>query len=161
SAPALAARALCPRLDDPHAAPYARASALAGLSLARARCADGALERRALDDPHDAIRAAAALAIARAPLGEADRRTLDACATSDRSGAIAHACRAPSPIPTTTRAALVYVVPDLEAQPRPNAPYVLHLADGSLRAGTADRRGAVIDPVAPEGTLTLLRATDR
>jgi hypothetical protein len=31
------------------------------------------------------------------------------------------------------------------------------LADGTLHAGTTDRRGAVFDPVAPEGDVTLRR----
>jgi hypothetical protein len=29
------------------------------------------------------------------------------------------------------------------------------LADGTLRAGTTDRRGAAFDPVAPEGEVSL------
>jgi hypothetical protein len=55
----------------------------------------------------------------------------------------------------------VYVVPDLVTSPKANAPYVLVLESGALHAGTSDRRGAVFDPVAPDGDLTLLRADDR
>ena len=57
-----------------------------------------------------------------------------------------------------THAVAVYVIPDLAAGPIANASYVLVLEGGALHAGTSDRRGAVFDPVAPEGDLTLLRA---
>jgi hypothetical protein len=33
------------------------------------------------------------------------------------------------------------------------------LSDGTIHAGTADRRGAVFDPVTPEGTITLRPAS--
>jgi hypothetical protein len=59
-----------------------------------------------------------------------------------------------------THAVAVYVIPDLAAAPIPNAPYVLVLEGGALHAGTSDRRGAVVDPVAPQGELTLLRANE-
>jgi hypothetical protein len=52
-------------------------------------------------------------------------------------------------------------VPDLVTSPEANAPYVVVLESGALHAGTSDRRGAVFDPVAPDGDLTLLRADDR
>jgi hypothetical protein len=40
---------------------------------------------------------------------------------------------------------------------RARAPFLLEYEDGVLRAGTADRRGATFDPVAPDGELTLRR----
>ena len=144
------------------ARPFVRAAALAGLSIAHARCGDGALERHLLPDaPADAVRAAAALAIGRAPAGEHDKRALVLCASEDRSGSVAARCRAPAPPPAGSRPALVYVVPDLLTVPQPGDAYLLLLADGTLRAGTADRRGAVFDPVAPEGDLSLLRSLER
>jgi HEAT repeat protein len=154
------AASLCPALTDVR--PLVRASALAGLSLGRARCGDGATERRALrEDPVDAVRAAAALAIGRDPLGDADARALTRCAMEDRSGSVAARCRTPAPAPTDTHAVTIYVLPDLATAPQPGAPYVLVLADGSLRAGSADRRGAVFDPNAPEGEVQLLRVAER
>ena len=151
---------LCSALPDARA--HVRAAALAGLSLARARCGDGSQERRLLaDDPSDAVRAAAALAIGRTPAGDEDRQALSRCASEDRSGSVASRCRAPAVPPGRTHAALVYIVPDLSTAPKPGAAYVLLLADGTLHAGTADRRGAVFDPVAPEGDLMLLRSNER
>src|SRR5262249_18509388 len=97
--PQAATQALCPLLGDPR--PHVRATALAGVALAAARCGDGGAERRALaDDPSDPVRAAAALALARAPLGEVDRRAIERCATSDHVGAIAARCRTPPLLPT-------------------------------------------------------------
>jgi HEAT repeat protein len=176
----LATRALCPLEGDRRAA--VRANALAGLALsgtrARARCDGGAAERRALsDDPSDEVRAAAARAIAatgatkaasapptpaRAPglaaapgPGDDDARALERCARSDPSGGVAAACRAAPARPERTRALLVYGVADGATTPRPGASYALRLADGLLRGGTTDRRGAVFEPAAPEGDVTL------
>jgi len=152
-APGLAAGALCPLLSD--ARPYVRANALAGLALAGARCGDGAPERRALaDDPSEEVRAAAALAVGRAP-GADDAQALERCARSDPSGAVAARCRAHPTWPARTHAALVYVVAEGATTPKPGAAYAMLLADGTLRAGVTDRRGAAFDPVAPEGDVSL------
>jgi len=51
----------------------------------------------------------------------------------------------------------VYVVGDAGSAPRPRDAYAIELADGLIHAGNADRRGAVFDPAAPEGQLTLRR----
>jgi HEAT repeat protein len=157
--PAAAAAVLCVL---PETRPLVRAAALAGLSLARARCGDGAMERRLLaDDPSDAVRASAALVVERAPAGDPDARALARCASEDRSGSVAARCRSPVLPPARSRAALVYVLPDLATTPEPGAAYLLLLADGTLHAGTADRRGAVFDPVTPDGDLSLLRPGER
>ena len=154
--PQAAAQSLCPLVADAFPA-YVRANALAGLALASARCGDGASERRALEsDPADLVRAAAALTLTHV-LGDPDRRAIEHCASSDHVGAVATRCRTPPALPTRTHSLEAYIVPDLTSAPRPRAPYVLDLADGLLRAGTADRRGAVLDPVAPEGEVTLRR----
>jgi hypothetical protein len=50
---------------------------------------------------------------------------------------------------------LVYVVPAGETDAVPRAPFVLHLADGSFRLGSADRRGAVSERFAPKGEIEL------
>jgi HEAT repeat protein len=148
---------LCPLVADRR--PVVRANALAGLALAAVRCGDGAAERAALaGDPSDDVRASAALALAHAPSGD-DRRALERCATSDPAGRVATRCRAQSaPVPARTRPTLVYVVPGGASGPRPGAPYALACADGMLRLGVSDRRGAVFDPAAPEGELRLSSA---
>jgi HEAT repeat protein len=162
--PAIAS-ALCDAADSPHS--YVRASAFAGLEVAHARCEDGVPERRALEaDPSDAVRGAAARVIAASPRGDVDSRALARCAAEDRAGSVAALCRAPSTAPLSrtsqrTHAVEVYVIPDLAAGPLANAPYVLVLEGGALHAGTSDRRGAVFDPVAPQGVLTLLRGTEK
>ncbi|MGD0528060.1 MAG: HEAT repeat domain-containing protein [Polyangiaceae bacterium] len=155
-APDVAVKTLCPFLADPR--PYPRANALAGLALSGARCAtSGAAERTALaDDPSEDVRAAAALLLSRAPTAD-DARALERCARNDPSGAVAVRCHSRSPVPSRAHAALVYVVPETSTQPHPSAPYAMLLADGLIHAGTTDRRGAVFDPVAPEGEVTLRR----
>jgi HEAT repeat protein len=155
-APETAVKTLCPFLADPR--PYPRANALAALALSGTRCeTSGAAERALLaEDPSDDVRAAAALLLSRAPTTD-DTRALERCARSDPSGAVAARCRSRAALPSRTHAVLIYVVPDTSAQPHPSAPYAMLLADGLVHAGTTDRRGAVFDPVAPEGEVTLRR----
>jgi HEAT repeat protein len=161
--PQVASRVLCPLVAD--ARPYVRANALTGLAAARARCGDGSPERRALaEDASEPVRAAAATVLANAR-SEEDTRALDRCASSDRSGGVAHKCRATlAPQPAEARApaklahaVTIYVVADATSSPRPRAPYALQLADGYVRAGLADRRGALFEPVAPAGDVVLVR----
>ena len=160
-APELAVRILCPRLDDPR--PFVRANALAGLALAGARCGDGAAARRLLLEDGDVVRAAAARSVASPQPSPEDVRALERCAQGDRSGAIARLChdalRVPgaAPLPARAHAVEVYVVGETAAAPLPHDAYAIELADGLVRAGHADRRGAVFDPAAPAGDLTLRR----
>jgi hypothetical protein len=155
SSPDVASRALCPRLSDLRA--YVRANALAALALGRARCGDGAEERKLLQsDPSDAVRASAALAIGRAPTAD-DAKALERCASDDREGSVARLCRHTPHPTTTTHAVEVYVVADTATQPAPHTAYALAMSDGLVRSGTADRRGAVVDPVAPDGEISLRR----
>jgi hypothetical protein len=42
------------------------------------------------------------------------------------------------------------------SEPLPRAPFALLLADGTLRMGNADRRGAVFEAAAPAGVVSLL-----
>jgi HEAT repeat protein len=135
-----------------------RANAIGGLGLAGLRCANGDVERRALsDDEADVVRAAAARSLSRSTAAE-DRRVLDTCAIADRSGTVARLCRdRTAPSGKKTHATLVYVVPDSGGSPRPDSAYALSTADGLIRLGNTDRRGAVFDPVAPEGSLSLVR----
>jgi HEAT repeat protein len=152
---ALASRALCPRVTDPRS--RVRANALAGLAIAGARCGDGSLERTALrDDPDENARTAAALAVSRVSSSD-DERALDRCARGDPSGTVAARCKARVELPTRTRATLVYVVADGPATPHPGTAYAMLVADGTIHAGVTDRRGAIFDPVTPEGDVSLRR----
>lgn len=155
-----AATSLCSYLADRRAS--VRANAAAGLALGGARCADGAAERQLLADPSDAVRLAAARALYRTPRTDDDRSALVRCAASDRSGDVAWACEhAPPDVSAPPRATLAYVETLPRSDPRPRAGYLVQLGDGLLRAGTADRRGAFFDPVAPAGELRLLAPETR
>lgn len=160
-----AAPLLCARLDD--ARDYVRANALTGLAAAGVACPDPARARKLLaTDPAADAREAAARALAGTRSAD-DRAALERCASEERSGAVAARCReslgaasarpAP-PAPAGKPAAVtVYVGQSGSATPRPLAPYVLKYAAGWLRAGVADRRGALLDPAAPPGWLELRR----
>ena len=105
-------------------------------------------------DPN--VRAAAALAVARNATPD-DARALDLCAQTDVSVSVASRCRTQGgPPPSRSRPVLVYVFPDGANAPRPGAAYALLFADGTLREGATDRRGAVFDPAAPEGSIRLV-----
>jgi len=152
--PDLAVAALCPLLHDPRS--YVRANATAGLALGAARCGDGSLERRILADDTEPVRLAAARAIVQRPLGAVDSSALDQCATSDRSGAVARLCReGASPLSSATHSVELYIASDATPEPRPGSPFVAEFADGLLRAGRTDRRGAVFDAAAPQGDVSL------
>jgi len=152
--------AVCPMLSDRRAT--VRANALAALANAGKRCGDGRHERKLLlEDPTDLVRGNAARALAAAPLPD-DRIALDRCASTDRSAEVARLCRprATTPAgPRRTSAVTVFVVAERGGtRARPRAPYLIQYSDGVLRAGVADRRGAVFDPVAPAGEVVLRRA---
>jgi hypothetical protein len=157
----VAVKLLCPRLID--ARPFVRSNALVGLAASHARCTDGA-ERRALElDSNEVVRAAAASVLAASPTPE-DKVALDRCASMDRAGAVARRCRAAATPrraearALATHAVEIYVVPDGSATPKPRAPYALEMSDGFIRAGNADRRGALFEPLAPDGDVALRRA---
>ncbi|WP_437638118.1 HEAT repeat domain-containing protein [Sorangium sp. So ce854] len=160
--PARAAAALCGALSD--ARPYVRANALAGLTVARARC-DGAAARDLLSrDPAEAARLAAADHLAQGG-DDADRRALARCATEDRNASVASRCAQAAPRPAPPSGAedvVVFVVPfdagrDGSARdaPLPRAPFALVRADGLMRLGVADRRGEVFERGAPPGPIRL------
>jgi HEAT repeat protein len=157
----LAASELCPRLAD--ARSHVRANAAAGLALSGVRCGDGSAERRLLEDAAAFVRASAALAVASHPLGPADVQALDRCRTSDPSGAVARQCHpgARRAVVAGTEAVEIYVEDALGIEPRPGGPFVAEFADGLLRAGKTDRRGALFDARAPEGEVTLLSSGAR
>ncbi|WP_438019095.1 HEAT repeat domain-containing protein [Sorangium sp. So ce315] len=160
--PARAAAALCGALSD--ARPYVRANALAGLTVARARC-DGAAARDLLArDPAEAVRLAAADHLAHGG-ADADRRALARCAGEDRNATVASRCAQPAPRPAPPSGAedvVVFVVPfdagrggSARDAPLPRAPFALVRADGLMRLGVADRRGEVFERGAPPGPIRL------
>lgn len=82
-------------------------------------------------------------------------RALWRCSVEDRHATVAKRC---SELPARVSGkddVLVYVVPDGRAEPVARAPFALVLADGAMRLGVADRRGAVFEAAAPAGVLEL------
>jgi len=145
---------LCPMLS--RGSPLVRANALAGLAAARARCPGAAAERKALaEDPSDVVRGAAALAVATGSSAE-DLRALERCAQSDPSVGVAARCHAPLAPSPRAGPVLVFVVPEGSNEPRPDCAYGVLWADGMLRLGSADRRGAFFEAAAPEGQARLV-----
>ena len=152
---------LCGALGDFRS--YVRANALSGLSILGVRCETGAVERKLLaQDPSEIVRQAAARLIWRASrdqppaIARDDARALSRCVSDDKSGMVANACRSSSTASVGTVPALVFVVPDGRTAPLPLASYSLLRADGLIRSGRADRRGAVFEPAAPNGELRLV-----
>ncbi len=152
SAPAAVTQPLCSALGDPRS--HVRAASAAALAALGARCAQ--LRERLLSDPSEQVRERAAQALA-GSAAPADRAALERCEASELTSSVAVACRAPAPrAPEGTERVLVHVVPLGAASPTPGAPFNLVLADGLLRAGVADRRGAVLEWAAPQGRLELV-----
>ncbi len=166
--PQMAVKPLCAALEDFRG--YVRAGALTGLHEIRRTCAKPDVIRRVLrHDRSWRARLAAAkllhlhLASAKPSTGtssaeELDRRALARCASEDRDASVAFQCArpaAPTPSSGITHGVLVYVVPNGKTAPIPRAPFALVLADGSMRLGVADRRGAFFESAAPAGSLTL------
>ncbi|XXY47132.1 HEAT repeat domain-containing protein [Sorangium sp. So ce269] len=157
--PARASAALCGALSD--ARPYVRANALAGLTVARARC-DGAAVRDLLArDPAEAVRLAAADHLAQGG-ADPDRRALARCASEDRNATVAARCASPAAPPSGAEDVVVFVVPfdagrgdSARDAPVPRAPFALVRADGLMRLGVADRRGELFERGAPRGPLRL------
>jgi HEAT repeat protein len=156
--------ALCAALDDWRS--YVRAQALVGLRALAASCGgahDGAERRLLLRARHWRVRMAAAelLQSRSAGAGEAaslDRRALERCAAEDHDATVAAYCAGETPPSRVAKAVsdvLVFVVPDGGSAPGPRAPFALVLADGRMRLGVADRRGAVFEQGAPAGPIEL------
>ena len=154
-----ATAALCKALGDFRS--YVRSNALVGLGILGARCDGGKTERQLLaHDPSEVTRQAAArLLRVSAPSGrpgKEDAQALSRCLAEDKSGMVANACRAPVETPDRGSPVVVFVVPDGRSSPLPLAPYSLQRADGLIRSGVADRRGAVFEHDAPRGQLRLV-----
>jgi HEAT repeat protein len=152
-----ATTALCKSLADFRS--YVRANALAGLSLLGSRCDGGQAERRALaQDASEVVRQSAARLLRGSTprSSKEDAQALSRCLAEDKSGMVANACRASVETPSRSSPVVVFVVPDGRSSPMPRAPYSLQRADGFIRSGIADRRGAVFEAAAPRGELRLL-----
>jgi len=154
------AQALCSSLDDGRT--YVRANALAALAVASQRCDKGEKERGLLaSDPAPQVRAAAAALLRKVPSQDAgaDSRALRRCLFDDKNGSVAAECKerpaAASVRGPATEPIVVFVVPDGRSTPQARAPFALVMADGLLRFGIADRRGAVFEPAAPRGQVRL------
>lgn len=147
---------LCERLGDSRA--YLRANALGGLRVVGARCAPDVEKALLVEDRSEVVRRAAALLIAGAPSKDParDRELLESCAQHDTDSSVAATCAGDPKRPSKlTEPVLVYVVPVGEAAPVPRTPFALVLADGLMRLGVADRRGAVFEREAPAGEVSL------
>jgi hypothetical protein len=117
----------------------------------------------AKEDPSDDARALAADVLGRSTAPD-DRMLLERCAAHDPSGSVGTRCREallgppkPSPERSRERPVTVYVAVDGSASARPEAPYALRYDAGYVRAGVADRRGAIVDPAARGKSLELRR----
>ena len=98
-------------------------------------------------------RVAAACHDPRAALGDS---TGVAPPSTPSASAVAGAHASPGPRPSeTTVAVSVLVVPTGSSDPTPRAPFALVRADGLIRSGTSDRRGSILEAMAPRGSLRL------
>jgi HEAT repeat protein len=148
---------LCKSLGDFRS--YVRANALAGLALLESRCDKGGEERRLLgQDPSEIVRYEAARLLSREGQlsSKDDARVLARCVADDRSGMVAVTCRTRPPAAAESSPSVVFIVPDGRAAPLASAAYSMVRADGLIRSGLADRRGAVFERAAPRGDLRLL-----
>ncbi len=150
---------LCPLLS--HAVPQVRVNALAGLRDVGAGCGVSEELTALHQDPSRFVRSAAATLIAdRGGSIEPNRlRALVGCAEQDTHGDVASACLA-EPRPGVAAGEpdelLVFVVPPGREQPVPGAAYAIMLPSGYIRAGVADRRGAVLVTLRGTGMVRLL-----
>ena len=155
-----ASSALCSALADSRS--YVRANALAGLRHTAGACADAAPAAWLLEhDRSEEVRwAAARLLRDQQRWADSSPDALERCAAKDVSGRVASECLGK---PTTPGAEAspesveveILVIPTGGSSPAPSAPFGLLRADGFIRSGLSDRRGAVWEPRAPRGALRL------
>lgn len=137
-----------------------REQALRGLALAHASCRDGLPQQLLGRDPRARVRRAAAELVLRSSPGAAERRLLARCQESDPHALVAEVCAAAARLDgMEVEPVTVLIVPVSRDEPTPAAPFALLFADGGLRLGVADRRGAVHEPRAAKGTFELLPYT--
>jgi HEAT repeat protein len=165
---------LCAALEDPRA--YVLANALSGLRVAGLSCPSPAPATWLLEQhPSDEVRLAAARLIRERWVTIAPAE-LARCAAKDVSGRVAAECaktrddgkkavpanadepekaRSPSGAADRVSDMGVLVVQTGEVSPAPQVAFALVRADGLIRCGTSDRRGALWEPTAPRGELRL------
>jgi HEAT repeat protein len=150
---------LCVALGDYRS--YVRVNALVGLRLLGKQCAGTEVTRLLLGDRSWRVRQAAADLLgermqgARPSGSSTDARALARCAAEDKDATVAAHCRERRAVPQGTDDVLVFVVPVGRSAPEPRSPFALERADGSLRLGVSDRRGALFELAAPRGTIRL------
>jgi HEAT repeat protein len=154
--PEYAAQLLCgDLLRDARAS--VREQTLRALSLARARCGDGYPGRLLMNDSRASVRRAAAELLLRGAPQAAERRLLWRCQEADVNAAVADACAGvPRPDVLETEPVTVLMVQTPGSEPTPRAPFALLWGDGTVRRGSADRRGGVHEPRAPQADPELL-----
>jgi HEAT repeat protein len=146
---------LCAALDDKRA--YVVVNALAGVRLLGGSCPVERIEpllaprrpavvrraaaqhlRRVVRSGGDAAPRATSL-LARCAADERDAEVADTCADARRPAA------GPAAPPAPSRDLVIFVVSDGSQEPRARAPFAVARPDGFVRAGLADRRGAVLE----------------
>jgi cellulose synthase operon protein C len=137
-------------LEDARAS--VREQALRALALSGGRCANDRPAQLLATDGRARVRRAAAELVKRGPVEPSVRRLLQRCEESDPHAAVAQACGAPvAPAPAEWEPVTLLIVPTDGGEPAPGAAFSLLLPDGGLRLGSADRRGGVFEPRAPQG----------
>jgi len=131
---------------------------LRGLQLARSVCPGETVARLLARDPRARVRRAAAELMLLQASDEAIARRLERCYEQDPDAGVAETCggAVARPASRETDPITVFVVPAGASAPVPSAPFALLLADGSLRRGSADRRGALHEARAARGEVELV-----
>jgi HEAT repeat protein len=143
------AATLCSFIDDPRA--YVRANALTGLSLRAQRCLEGNERRLLANDGSASVRLAAARLIAAVPGSDAhqDAIALARCREQEIDPHVGLACARSKPMNPepegTTQATSVFVLPRGGGAPLAQTPFALLTAQGFIRSGWTDRRGAIFE----------------
>jgi HEAT repeat protein len=143
---------LCQALDRGAAA--VRTSVLTALRLSGLGCRGR--ERALLLDRSRFVRLAAAELLAQRRSDAEIAGLLARCADEDRDARVAEACRSePAQALPSGPAVTTFVWSAGGTEPVPGLSYALRLADGSVRHGLADRRGAVHESKPAKGELSL------
>jgi hypothetical protein len=152
---------LCDALDDSRS--YVQANALTGLRLTDTACPSLEAPTWLLEHhPAEEVRLAAARLLRDRPRwAEGTPDPLARCAAKDVSGRVAAACSSlqqpaeEAVSQTRTVAVAVLIVPLGSVSPASRVPFGLVRADGFIRSGLSDRRGAVFEAAAPHGAVRL------
>ena len=101
-------------------------------------------------------RAAAELLLRTAPQA-AEQRALASCQERDSDAVVADTCAGKARRDAAeTEPVTLLITPREGGAPAPSAPFAVLWADGAVRLGAADRRGALHEPRAPRGAIELL-----